>query len=65
MNAVYATLHGTYLAADVNPSELTGAGCLVLQIFSGALSALAVMTVLSALLGWAAPNLVRPRPPEG
>lgn len=27
-------------------------------IFSGALSALAVMTVLSALLGWAAPNLI-------
>lgn len=29
-----------------------------LQVFAGALGALAVMTVLSAALGWAAPNLV-------
>ena len=28
------------------------------QVFAGAVSALAVMTVLSAALGWAAPNLV-------
>ncbi len=28
------------------------------QVFAGALSALAVMTVLSAAMGWAAPNLV-------
>jgi putative Ca2+/H+ antiporter (TMEM165/GDT1 family) len=29
-----------------------------MQVFAGALAALAAMTVLSALLGWAAPNLV-------
>lgn len=28
------------------------------QVFIGAIGALAAMTVLSALLGWAAPNLV-------
>lgn len=32
--------------------------CCPPQIFAGALGALAAMTVLSALLGWAAPNLV-------
>ncbi len=30
-----------------------------LQVFAGAIVALALMTVLSAALGWAAPNLVR------
>ncbi len=28
------------------------------QVFAGAIAALSVMTVLSAALGWAAPNLV-------
>ena len=32
---------------------------LLLQVFIGAIGALAAMTVLSAGLGWAAPNLVR------
>ena len=30
-----------------------------LQVFAGAFAALAAMTVLSAGMGWAAPNLVR------
>ena len=30
----------------------------LLQVFAGAMLALAAMTVLSALMGWAAPNLV-------
>lgn len=30
-----------------------------LTVFAGAIGALAAMTVLSAALGWAAPNLVR------
>ena len=29
------------------------------QVFAGAIGALAAMTILSAVLGWAAPNLVR------
>ena len=29
-----------------------------MQVFAGAIGALAAMTVLSALLGWAAPNLI-------
>lgn len=29
------------------------------QVFAGALGALAAMTILSAAMGWAAPNLVR------
>lgn len=33
---------------------------LLVQVFAGAMAALAAMTVLSAALGWAAPNLVRP-----
>jgi len=31
----------------------------MMQVFAGAMLALAAMTVLSSLLGWAAPNLVR------
>ncbi|KFM25220.1 GDT1-like protein 5 [Auxenochlorella protothecoides] len=30
------------------------------QVFAGAMSALAIMTVLSAAMGWAAPNLISP-----
>lgn len=31
---------------------------LAMQVFAGALGALAAMTVLSAVMGWAAPSLV-------
>ena len=32
--------------------------CAAIQVFGGAAGALAAMTVLSALMGWAAPSLV-------
>ena len=43
------------VAIDMLMSEKTR-----LQVYAGAVSALALMTVLSAVMGWAAPNLVCP-----
>ena len=48
------------LRACMTPSN----SCAKAQVFAGALGALAAMTVLSAVMGWAAPSLVKTSPPE-
>ena len=58
----------SYVQLHANMSRLPAQGCTRMrhlglssclpQVFAGALGALAAMTVLSAVMGWAAPSLV-------
>jgi putative Ca2+/H+ antiporter (TMEM165/GDT1 family) len=54
---------GVILASEIGDKTFFIAAVMAMRnsrklVFAGAIGALAVMTVLSALLGWAAPNLV-------
>ena len=54
---------GVILASEIGDKTFFIAAVMAMRnsrklVFAGAMGALAVMTVLSALLGWAAPNLV-------
>ncbi|KDD73744.1 hypothetical protein H632_c1876p1, partial [Helicosporidium sp. ATCC 50920] len=57
---------GVILASEIGDKTFLIAAVMAMrnsrrQVFAGAIASLAVMTALSAAMGWAAPNLVSPK----